>query len=661
MPKALSLGNGSMLVNLDGLGSVRDLYFPYVGLENQVGGNLAHRLGVFVDNKFSWFDDGTWQIDVRLEKNVLVGQTTAKNVALGLTLVFSDAVVTEKNVFIRRVSVVNEKFEERTIKLFFHHQFELYESETAHTAYYDPINKVIIHYRNQRAILINALIDGHGFDDFSTGIFHTEGKEGTHKDAEDGLLSKNPIEHGLADSVIGVSSTYKGGEEKIIYYWLAVGMSIGEAQTINSFVLEKGVSHLLKTSRDFWHAWISRREFSFYGLDERTIDLFNHSLLSLRAHVGDNGALIASSDANLLHKGRDTYAYVWPRDAALSTIAISKAGDFNVARRFFEFCAKVISDDGYFMHKYSPDGSLGSSWHPWLRNGKVQLPIQEDETALVVYSLWQYYHLSKDLEFIEEIYTDVIKKAADFLVTYRDEVTGLPKPSYDLWEEKYGVSTFTACAVYGALIAAARFAHTLGKAKTEKRYLDAAAQVASGVLKYLYNEEGGYFYKMVNFDDDGKPIYDHTIDASSVYAVYTFGLLPASDSRVERAVKITDEALRCKTAVGGVARYQNDNYYLSKEGVPGNPWFITTLWHAQYQIALAKTEADLKPVVETLNWVVSHATPSDILSEQLDPYTGEPLSVAPLVWSHGEFVTTVLMYLDKLEAMGICKACNPVD
>ena len=97
-----------------------------------------------------------------------------------------------------------------------------------------------------------------------------------------------------------------------------------------------------------------------------------------------------------------------------------------------------------------------SSWHPWVRDGKVQLPIQEDETALVIISLWEYYELSKDLEFIEEVYTTLIKKAADFMSTYRDEVTGLPKPSYDLWEEKYGISTFTASAVYGALMAAGK-------------------------------------------------------------------------------------------------------------------------------------------------------------------------------------------------------------
>ena len=33
-------------------------------------------------------------------------------------------------------------------------------------------------------------------------------------------------------------------------------------------------------------------------------------------------------------------------------------------------------------------GSPASSWHPWVLNGARVLPIQEDETALVVWALW---------------------------------------------------------------------------------------------------------------------------------------------------------------------------------------------------------------------------------------------------------------------------------
>ena len=44
-----------------------------------------------------------------------------------------------------------------------------------------------------------------------------------------------------------------------------------------------------------------------------------------------------------------------------------------------------------------------------------------------------------------------------FLTVHRDTYTGLPKPSYNLWEEKFGVHTYTAATVYAGLKVAARF------------------------------------------------------------------------------------------------------------------------------------------------------------------------------------------------------------
>ena len=98
------------------------------------------------------------------------------------------------------------------------------------------------------------------------------------------------------------------------------------------------------------------------------------------------------------------------------------------------------------------------------------------------------------------------------------------------------------------------------------------------------------------------------------------------------------------------------------EGVrESNPWFITTLWFAQYLTLTAKGEKDFVEIKEWLEWVVAHALPSGVLSEQLNPWSGEQISAAPLVWSHAEFVHTVINYLEKLETMGLCIACNPVN
>jgi GH15 family glucan-1,4-alpha-glucosidase len=78
--------------------------------------------------------------------------------------------------------------------------------------------------------------------------------------------------------------------------------------------------------------------------------------------------------------------------------------------------------------------------------------------------------------------------------------------------------------------------------------------------------------------------------------------------------------------------------------VPGNPWFISTLWLAEWYIAIARTLADLERPRLLLEWCRTKALPSGVLAEQVHPYTGEPLSVSPLTWSHAAFVSAIQHY-----------------
>lgn len=649
-----------MLVCTDKYAEVRDIYFPYVGLENHIGGHFSHRVGAYADGQLNWFTHSNWRIDSDFQDSALAGETLAQNSALGVKIKLNDSVYNEKNIFLREVTVTNDSDRARTIKVFFNHEFEIYESHRGDTAYFDPIHHAVIHYNGKRVFLVNGVSDHGGFDDYTTGIFKIEGKEGSFKDAEDGLLAKNLIEHGPSDSVLGFYLNLAPHESKTFYYWVAVAESIKEARDLNAYVLEKRPGHLVRSAHDYWHAWVNKYDFNFYGLKKEEISLFKKSLFMIHSHTDRHGSIIASADSGMLQSGRDTYGYVWPRDGAFSMMAFIRTGNGNIAERFFNFCNSIITEDGYFMHKYRADGSLGSSWHPWMRDGKIELPIQEDETALILIALWQYYTHTKDLEFIESVYNTLIKKAADFMVGYRDPKTRLPKASYDLWEEKFGIHTFTAASVYGALVAASKFAKLLGKEKSEHVYSTAAFEIKQAMLTYLYDEQEGIFVKMLNVLDDGTFVYDKTLDMSSIYGVFTFGVLDIDDPRLARAIEQVEARILCKTNISGVVRYENDRYFRSATGVPGNPWIITTLWLAQYYIARAKKESDFEEVKKWIAWTLKYAGPSGMLSEQLDPFTGEQLSATPLAWSHAEYIITVIKYLNRLEELGICLRCNPL-
>ena len=662
MSRSIVLSNGELCVALDHHGLVRDMYYPHVGLENHVRGHYIHRIGVWIDGQISWLsDDPAWQITIHCEDKALASHIVARHDQLQVELVFRDIVYNEKPVFVRRITLTNLADHKREVRLYLGQQFEIYKAHGGDTAYYDPSSHSLIHYKGRRVFLTAATLDGEPFNDYATGLAGFSGKEGTHRDAEDGTLSKNPIEHGQVDSMLGLYADYAPGQSRVAFYWLAAAKSIVEALELDQYIDKKRPEHLLRTASSFWNAWTTAYDWQFYGMTKDQVDLFYKSIMYVRSHVDVGGGIIASVDSDMLQHGLDTYAYVWPRDAAYAVLAMDRAGDPNVARRFFEFCHSIIQHNGYFMHKYLPDKSLGSSWHPWMLKGKLQIPIQEDETALVIYALREHYSHTHDLEFLENMYNPLIEKAADFMVNYRDRETKLPDASYDLWEEKRGTSTFTAATVYGALIAAADISKILGKGKHETRYRTAAMETQEGIMKYLFDDKTGTFVKLINREGD-MLVYDRTIDISSVYGVFSFGVLPVDDPRLARAFEISVRTLSHGITVGGLARYEGDDYFRVDSDAVGDPWITTTLWYAEYLIANAHTDADFDRVREIFNWVVRYAQPSGILSEQLHPKTGEQVSAAPLAWSHASYVSAVIKYLDRLEELGICfhKVCNPV-
>jgi GH15 family glucan-1,4-alpha-glucosidase len=76
-----------------------------------------------------------------------------------------------------------------------------------------------------------------------------------------------------------------------------------------------------------------------------------------------------------------------------------------------------------------------------------------------------------------------------------------------------------------------------------------------------------------------------------------------------------------------------------------------TLTVAQWYAARARKLADLEPAMKLLQWAADRALPSGVLPEQVDPYTGRPISVAPLTWSHASYVLAVHRIADKIKLL----------
>lgn len=663
MPRDIPIGNGIFLVTFDGDYCIRDIYYPCVGKENHTDGH-KFRFGIWADNKFAWVNR-EWNLKLEYTYESLLTHVTAFNKELDITLHCNDLVDYRENIYIKKIVLKNLSDREKEFRLFFHHDFHILESPTGDTAYYDPDEKAIIHYKGKRYFLMSGTRDNiHGIDQYATGIKEFRGLEGTWKDAEDGILEGNTISQGSVDSTLSFSAHVPSHGEQTLYYWMAAGEDYSEVSRLNKLILGHGIEYFIRRTENYWKAWVNKEKLNLEKLPVKVAELYKKSLLILRTNIDSAGAIIAGNDSDVQHFARDTYSYMWPRDGALTAYALDMAGYHGITRRFFDFCLEIISKGkesvGYFLHKYNPDGSLGSSWHPWISNSEKHLPIQEDGTGLVLWALWFHFDKFRDIEFVVRQYENLVIRCGDFLASYRDGETGLPLPSYDLWEEKWGIHTFTASATYAGLKASENFSNFFGDIKRAKIYKRASEEVKDAMDKYLYSREHKRFLKTIIPKKDGSFDTDTTLDAS-IYAPFYFGVFDPNDERVVNTMTAIKAQLWVKTRVGGIARYPWDSYHKVSDNikeVPGNPWFICTLWLAQWYIARAKNMEELQEAVPILEWVATRALPSGVLAEQVHPYTNQPLSVSPLTWSHAAYVSTVLEYLNKTEKIDTCPVCG---
>ncbi|EQD49377.1 glycoside hydrolase 15-like protein, partial [mine drainage metagenome] len=456
------------------------------------------------------------------------------------------------------------------------------------TAFVDASLRSLVHFK--RGFYFELFSDP-PFSRAACGEHSLKGLEGTYVDAEDGLLEGSHVSHGSPDSALQWDLTATPGAGTVLRMFLAAGASLAETGRLRELVRWGEPSRFVRESSTFWNGWIRRRmPEAPAGLSERAIQVYRHSVLVLRHLTAHNGAVLASPDTAPLEGVGDTYNYCWWRDGGYVSKAMDEAGLYENAQRFLEFAQRCQDADGSFFHRFFPDGERGSTWH---------LPpfIQIDQTATVIAATWHHFKRGNDPDVLIPLWP-MVKAAAHFLTTFRDPQTGLPAASYDLWEERMGIHTYSTAAVIHALERAARIAEELGK--DPRAWRQASTEIHAAALRRLWDPTEQRFVRSLSVRDDRE-------DASLLLAL-KLGLVPWSDPRASRTVARVEERL-WSGAQGGLARYEGDQYF-----GPQNPWIITTLWLAEARLRLG----DRERCRELIEWVADRATPTLLLPEQID-------------------------------------------
>lgn len=571
MPRSITLSNGRLFLAYDDRYRLREMTWPYVGYPNHLLGHPC-RLGVWRDGHFAWTDDPEWHITW--------GQNTVlRHVKLALELVVEEAVATDRDLHFRRIRVTDLSGTRTPARLFVHHAPALEECDHGNTAFYWPDRDVLVHYRGFTYFAAGGRSNAGKLQGYACGITRFGDREGTWRDAEDGELSGETIAQGSVDSVYRLDLDLASG-----FAW---------AETYGAFAAQLGTLP------------------PFFPVEIPGIPATD--LAVLRNHASQNGAIVAAIDSDIMATNKAHYAYCWPRDAAHVAEVAARAGDPSLRARFLRYAERLERREGAFLQKYRPDGAVGASWHPLIVQGERVLPVQTDETAAVL-----------DLACSYGTPPPWTQELAEFLVAYTEN--GLPKPSWDLWEERRGVHAYTVAGTVRALRQAAR-------AFGQPSYAEHAERMETSWREQATNPATGIAYRSLLATPAGL-VPDETPDASILAAELFMG----NRTSLQRTRDFIIENLEVRSPVGGIARNANDYYFRQSNAYPGNPWIITTMWVAQADIRLG----DFESAQQRLDWVDRHASPTGLLPEQLHPETGAPLSVQPLPWSHAERLRTAL-------------------
>lgn len=568
MPRDLVFGNGRFYLAMDRRGLIRELCWPVVGAPNHLAGRRIRLAIRRQSGWFCWLDDPGWRVDQWYCGDV--GLTVWRG--FGLTIVRRAAMGGQVAVLDYEIDLDEE------MDFFQSQELRINETDIGDTCFYAPDIEQMVHFKMGVWVGFGGRGVGQKIDQVACGLSGIPEHEGTWRDAEDGHLAGKPIEQGSVDSTFGLRVEGK---------WQT---TISVAESLESLG-PHGEEDAIRVREDWIRAGVVAK--GILAGKEPLPGRDGPEWLSpicervVRANTGEGGRVIAAIDSDIMGVNRSNYAYVWMRDAVLTATALGERVDLP---GFVPEC-----DTGRFLwQKYHPTGYRGSTWHPHAGDGAF--PYQMDETALLV----SFAHNNQMVD----------SRIEGWLALLRESISedGMPRPSWDLWEERFGVHFWTTATVAQAFFDAG---------ETQ------AGQELVGAMSEHFHPVEGRIPRRVN---------DHVADASVLAGcLWCQHLRPAF---LDRSVEMVEQHLLMSTNCRGVARYEGDYYCRIREGYPGNPWIICTMWLARaYWLQGRKDEAD-----DLLVWAEDLASASGMLAEQYHPDTREPLSVSPLTWSHAEYL-----------------------
>ena len=644
------IGNKNMIATLTGKGELQRLYFP--SKDNRQYINFF-RTGVKLNQSDLIYlhDDINNRYKQYYDTDTNILNTEVTNTYFNLKILQTDYMLLKENVLVKRYEFINEGKIDLDTKFYIHS--ELLSDKNNHVSC-KVIDNGMIQYAHDFAVSTFAKgtkISGHqingSYDTIKTGEIHDKDYIGMSKDS----------------SICYDMGIIKPQEKKV----LEICILIDENRNISS--MEDEIDRITKIdlnkeytlAKAYWRKYLKAHN----GLnlkepqnsyEERIFEIYKRSILLFPLLTNpETGGIIASPeiDEDFTRCGR--YAYCWPRDAVFVTKAMDIVNMEKETEKFYKvFCKKTQSKNGMWEQRFFTDGKLAPCWG-----------YQVDETASVVYGVYEHYKVTKSEKFLKDN-LHMCERAIDFLKKYlkdwigidgideakrdvvKDEIeedtmkrTGKEHKfhvSYDLWEMCEGIHLYSLASIYAAFDAILGIYRALGKNVSEfenNRLKEEKIQKNEREIEKI--QRGIKNYINENLYDEQKKSYvrnpeDKKMDISILGTVYPFNVFKPKENKIKNTVESIN--LHLRTYTGGYQRFEGDHY------MNGNPWPIANLWMTLYYLETGEK----KKAKETFDFVVKTCGKHYFLGEQVDNSTLKPNWVIGLGWSHAMF----LIVLEKL-------------
>ncbi len=613
------IGNKNLIASYSKEGELLRLFYPNADYKQFI--DFFHTGVKINDSNIIYLHDDINNIyEQYYTENTNILNTNIYNTYFNLKMLQTDFVSIDKNILVKRYSFVNENTIDLDVHFLIHSGLVSNSNNMVSCVVMD---NVMIQYTHENTFCIFSKqdIESHRINDSKNQIY--TGK----------IQDKDYIGMAADSSISYAIGTIHPGEKKSIDIFIKVDHN-KEKASLSELELELSRLRKLDTekeyvsTRKFWQKYVNDHNTILVqplenSIDKKIEEIYKRTILLFPLLTNHEFGGISAGievDENRTHSGR--YSYCWPRDAVFIAKAFDILGMKKETDKFYShFCKTTQHRNGIWEQRYYTDGRLAPCWG-----------YQIDETASVIYGVYEHYLYTKDKQFLKDC-LKMCENAMKFLKRYVDNLftpdPAMPK-SYDLWEMHEGIHTYSLASIFASfdhmikiyaevkeLYAGNRLKEQfiLEETETLRKYM---VSVKNYLLEHCYDEEQKCFVRGTE---------DKSVDISVLGMVTPFGVCSPKEKKVLNTIEKINLTLR--TYTGGYLRFEKDSYMGGH-----NPWVIATLWMALYYIQ----KEEWKKARESFQFVIETMAEHGFLGEQVDNSTKTASWVIGLGWSHAMFI-----------------------